>query len=402
MGTATSTIPRLESAGLKLPRLESVDLLRGLVMILMALDHTRDFFGVPGINPVDLDKTTVALFFTRWITHLCAPTFFLLTGTGAYLSLRKKTKRELSHFLWTRGLWLIFLEIVVLRCFAWQWNFDYHLTIVTVLWALGWAMITLSALVFLPDWAVISFGSVLIVGHNLLDPVDAASLGRFAPLWIILHQLGVLVNVPGHQVFVAYVLVPWVGVTAVGYGLGGIFQWDPERRKRFLLRLGIGLVVAFVALRALNAYGDPTRWSRQRSTVFTILSFLNTNKYPPSLLFLLMTLGPAILLLRAFENGTPPRFRPALTFGRVPLFYFMLHPILIHFIALIVCFARYHAVHWMFESNANFPITPPPGWGFSLPVIYGIWIFVVVALYPLCRWFAGVKQRRSDPWLSYL
>lgn len=407
METAISKIPRLEPmepAALRFPRLESVDLLRGLVMILMALDHTRDFFGVPGMNPVDLDNTTVTLFFTRWITHLCAPTFFLLTGTGAYLSLRKKTKRELSRFLFTRGLWLIFLEIVVLRCFAWQWNFDYHLTILTVIWALGWAMITLSALVFLPDWAVITFGLVLIAGHNLLDPVQAASLGWLAPIWIILHQLGPLMSTPTHQVLVAYVLVPWVGVTAVGYGLGQIFLWNAQRRKKFLLRLGIGLVVAFVALRAANVYGDPLPWSKQRSTVFTILSLLNTNKYPPSLLFLLMTLGPAMLLLRAFERSTPTRLRPVLTFGRVPLFYYILHPILIHLIALMVCLARYHAVHWMFESPnpAAFPITPPPGWGFSLPVVYGIWVFVVFALYPLCRWFAAVKQRRSDAWLSYL
>jgi uncharacterized membrane protein len=387
-----------EVAPSKRVRIESIDVVRGVIMILMALDHTRDFFGNSGLNPTDPATTTIALFFTRWITHFCAPVFFLLTGTGAYLSLRKKSKRELSRFLFTRGLWLIFLEVVVVRCLGWQFNFDYHLTILNVLWALGWAMITLSVLVYLPASVVAAFGVVMIAAHNLLDSVDFAS-----PLWTILHSPGLLVSHPGHFVFVAYALIPWVGVTAVGYGLGQIYSWPSERRKPFLLRLGIALTAAFIILRAINVYGDPVPWSTQRSAAFTVLSFLNTNKYPPSLLYLLMTLGPALIFLWAVDAGTPRWLRPALTIGKVPMFYYLLHIPLIHLLAVAVCYAKYGQAHWMFESPTprEFPVTPPPGWGYSLPVVYLIWIGVVLALYPLCRWFAGLKQRHSDEWLSY-
>src|SRR5580693_7654570 len=258
-------------------RIESVDLLRGIVMILMAIDHTRDFFGF-SVNPTNLAVTTVPLFFTRWITHFCAPVFFLLTGTGAYLALRKRSKRELSRFLFTRGLWLIFLELTVTRCLGWQFNFDYHVTMLIVLWALGWAMIVLSVLVYLPAWVVTTFGVVMIATHNLLDPIDSSN-----PLWSILHSPNVIVKHPGHIVLVIYVLIPWIGVTAAGYGLGQIYSWPSARRKAFLLPLGAGLSAAFLALRRINACGDPLPWSTQRSPAFTALSFLNTTKYPPSL-----------------------------------------------------------------------------------------------------------------------
>ena len=380
-------------------RLESVDILRGAIMILMALDHTRDFLGKTGINPTDLAQTTISLFFTRWITHFCAPVFFLLTGTGAYLSLRKKSKRELSQFLFTRGLWLIFLELTLFRCLGLQFNFDYHATILNVLWALGWAMIVLSVLVHLPASLITAFGLVMIAGHNLLDPVRSSNV-----IWTVLHSPNFIVANPQHSVFIAYPLIPWLGVTAVGYSLGQIYAWTSQRRRTFLLRAGMGLTAAFPILRAINFYGDPVRWTTQKSAAFTVLSFLNTTKYPPSLLFLLMTLGPALLFLGAIDGGTPQFLRPALTFGRVPMFYFLLHMPLIHLIAVAVCYARYGQTHWMFESPTvgQFPITPPPGWGFSLPIVYLIWVCVVIALYPLCRWFAAVKQRRSDAWLSYL
>jgi uncharacterized membrane protein len=379
-------------------RIESVDTLRGAIMILMALDHTRDFLAATNVNPVDLSQTTIPLFFTRWITHFCAPVFFLLTGTGAYLSLRRKSKRELSRFLFTRGLWLIFLELTVFRCLGLQFNFDYHMTILNVLWALGWAMIVLSALVYLPVSLTTAFGVVLIAGHNLLDRIESSN-----PLWVILHSPGFILTTPQHSLFVAYPLIPWVGVTAVGYSLGQVYNWTPERRKAFLLRAGSGLTAAFVMLRGINIYGDPGHWSTQKSAAFTVLSFLDTVKYPPSLLFLLMTLGPALLLLWAVDGGTPRPLRPALTLGKVPMFYYLLHIPLIHFIAVVVCYVRYGHVYWMFESPniMQFPITPPPGWGFTLPIIYLFWASVVIALYPLCRWFAAVKRRRSDPWLSY-
>jgi uncharacterized membrane protein len=222
-------------------------------------------------------------------------------------------------------------------------------------------------------------------------------------LWTILHSPNFLVNHPGHVVFVAYALIPWVGVTAAGYGLGQIYSWPANRRRPFLLRLGLGLTAAFCLLRAINHYGDPLPWSTQRSAVFTVLSFLNTLKYPPSLLFLLMTLGPAALFLWAVDATTPRWLRAALIFGKVPMFYYLLHIPIIHLLALLVCYARYAQVHWMFESPGlgQFPVTPPPGWGYSLPIIYLIWGIVVVTLYPLCRWFASVRQRRGDAWLSY-
>jgi uncharacterized membrane protein len=387
-----------ESAPVQRVRIESVDVVRGVIMIVMAIDHVRDFFGNLAVNPTDPATTTYPLFFTRWITHFCAPVFFLLTGTGAYLSLRKKSRSELSRFLLTRGLWLIFLELVVVRDLGWQFNFDYRLTLLIVLWALGWSMIVLSGLVCLPAWAVTAFGVVMITTHNLFDSVESNN-----PLWSILHSPNMLVDSARHTVFVLYPLIPWIGVTAAGYGLGQIFSWPSERRRRFLLPLGIGLTAAFAVLRAINIYGDPRHWSAQRSAAFTVLSFLNTTKYPPSLLYLLMTLGPAMLFLWAVDAGAPRWMRPALIVGKVPMFYYLLHVPLIHLIAVVVCYARYGHVYWMFQSTnlGQFPITPPPGWGYSLPVVYLIWAVVVLALYPLCRWFAGVKQRRGDAWLSY-
>jgi len=373
-------------------------------MILMALDHVRDFFGAQGASPTDLSSTTVALFFTRWITNICAPVFFLLAGSGAYLSLRRKSKPELSRFLFTRGLWLLFLEVVVLRCLAMQFNFDYRVTMLVVIWALGWAMIVLSALIYLPMPVITAFGIVMIAAHNLLDFIPVASFGCFVPLWNVLHVPGLLWSAHGHVVFVAYPLIPWVGVMAAGYGLGRVVDWSPARRKNFLLWLGIGLTAAFIVLRAINLYGDPSRWSAQKSGIFTVLSFLNTTKYTPSLLFLLMTLGPSLILLSILD-GRPRRFlRPVLVFGRVPFFYYALHLVLIHLLAVVMCFIRYGQVHWMFESPnlGHYPITRPPGWGLSLPATYLVWAFIVVALYPLCKWFAELKQSRREAWLSYL
>jgi uncharacterized membrane protein len=385
------------------PRVEAVDVVRGIIMIIMALDHVRDFFGSLAVNPTDLATTTAPLFFPRWITHLCAPVFFLLTGAGAYLALRRRSRAELSRFLLTRGLWLIVLEIVVVR-FVMQFNVDYRVTVLTVLWALGWSMVFLAALVYLPTRVVTAIGVVMIATHNLLDPISAAALGAFAPLWSILHAPGFIIQGSEHVVFEAYPLIPWIGVAAVGYGLGSIYDWNADRRRTFLIRLGLGLMAAFVILRAMNVYGDPAPWSAQRSSTFTVLSFLNTNKYPPSLLFLLMTLGPALLLLCSVDARTQRWLRPAHIIGKVPLFYFLVHFFVIHALAVIVCYLRYGDAHWMFESPTlgQFPITQPPGWPAPLPLVYAIWIGVVVAVYPLCRWFAGVKQRRREWWVSYL
>ena len=383
--------PVVATVATKRARIESIDVVRGMIMIIMALDHVRDFFGHSGLNPTDPATTTIPLFFTRWITHFCAPVFFLLTGTGAYISLRRKTRPELSRFLFTRGLWLIFLEVGVVRCLGWFLNFNYHVTILMVLWALGWAMIVLSGLVYLPASIVTIFGAVMIASHNLLDSVQSSN-----PLWIILHSPGMIMNHP--NVFLAYPLIPWVGVTAVGYGLGQIYGWPSARRRAFLLPLGLGMTAAFLVLRGINVYGDPQRWSTQKSAAFTVLSFLNTTKYPPSLLYLLMTLGPAMVFLWSIDGTTPQWLRPALVIGKVPMFYYLLHLPLIHLLAVVVCYARFGQEHWLFENPLFFQ---PPEWGYSLPIVYMVWVLVVVALYPLCRWFAALKQRRSDAWLSY-
>lgn len=384
-------------------RIESVDLLRGIIIVIMALDHVHDFFGALDANPTNLATTTAGLFLTRWITHFCAPVFFLLTGTGARLALQRLSRSELSRFLLTRGMWLLFLEVVVMR-FALQFNLDYQVTIITVLWALGWSMIVLAALIHLSDWAIAAFGIVLVAGHNLLDGVPASTFGSLAPLWSVLHAPGFLINTPQHVVFIAYPLIPWLGVTALGYTLGQAWRWSEARRRPLLQRLGLGLSVAFVLLRLLNVYGDPVAWSVQKSPLWTLLSFLNTNKYPPSLLFLLMTLGPALLLLRVFDSGVPRWLKPALVIGKVPLFFYILHFYLIHLLAVAACYIRFGSVGGMFQSPdlSHFPFTAPPGWAASLPVIYLLWALVVLALYPLCRWYAGVKRRRKDWWLSYL
>jgi uncharacterized membrane protein len=266
-------------------------------------------------------------------------------------------------------------------------------------------MVALSALVWLPARVVGAFGAAMILLHNLADPVQGASFGSLAPLWTILHRPGVLYAGPGHLVILAYPLIPWIGVMAVGYSLGALYGMDAERRQTLLLRTGVALTVAFVALRWLNVYGDPAPWSHQRSGTFTMLSFLNVTKYPPSLLFLLMTLGPALLLLRVMDGRTPPRLlRPAYVIGTVPMFYYLAHVLVLHCIAVIVSLVRFGAAHYMWESARpeQFPVTQPPGWPLPLPAVYALWILTVVLLYPCCRWYAGLKARSGNPWLSYL
>jgi uncharacterized membrane protein len=391
-------------------RLYSVDMLRGIVMVVMALDHVRDFFHVyaKSFDPLDPSKTWTALFFTRWVTHFCAPTFVFLAGTGAFLSTRRgKTKPELARFLLTRGLWLILLELTLVR-FGWFFNFDYHFLFVQVIWAIGWSMIVLAGLIFLPVRVIAAVGLALIFLHNAFDGISAKGFGSLGWLWVVLHQGGVLVPRPGMLFLVAYPLVPWVGVMAVGYAFGELLLLEREWRRRTLFRIGATCIGLFVVLRALNVYGDPTPWAAQKNAWFTFLSFLNTQKYPPSLLFLLMTLGPSILALALFDRaeGLEPGVlaRPFIVFGRVPMFYYLLHVPLMHLVAIAFSLAKYGRAEWLFLNwpPPGSPPLEPPGYGYDLWVVYLIWLGVVVALYPLCRWFAGVKSRRRDAWLSYL
>ena len=387
----------------RLARLDSVDLLRGLVMVLMALDHVRDYVGDLVTNPTDPSRASTALFLTRWVTHFCAPVFFFLAGTGAYLSLRTRTRPELSRWLLERGLLLVVLELTLLR-FLWQFNWDYRVTILNVIWALGLSMIVLATLVRLQVRTVAAIGVGAIALHNLLDGVAPATFGPLATLWNVLHQPGVLAAGAERTLFLAYPLVPWFGAMAAGFALGAVYSWDAERRRAFLLRLGLACVVAFVMLRLANAYGDPRPWSTQATGLRTVLSFVNTNKYPPSLLFLLMTLGPALLVLRATDGGVPHLLRPALVFGRTPLFYFALHVLVIHLLAVGLSLARYGTAAGMASSPMldRFPITQPPGWPVSLPVTYALWALVVALCWPACCWYARLRARRRDlAWRGY-
>ena len=384
-------------------RVDSVDLLRGLVMILMALDHTRDFVGNVAATPTNLAATTGALFMTRWITHFCAPTFSLLTGVGAYLMLRRRTTRELSWFLLTRGVWLIVLEVTVAR-FFWQFNLDYHVTFLTVLWALGWSMIVLSALVHLPANVVAAIAIALIALHNLTDGIAQPTSEGLRLLMTVLHRPGPLFARPGTIVFIGYPLVPWIAIMALGYSLGQVYSWPAERRRAFLLRTGLAMVAVFVALRVANIYGDPRPWSTQKTALFTVLSFINVTKTPPSLLFVLITVGPALLFLRWSDASTPRFLRPALTIGRVPMFYFLAHVLVIHLIATVAAIARYGSAAIATQSPTldKYPMTQPPDWPASLPVVYATWVLALLILFPLCRWYARYKATHSSPWLSYL
>ena len=402
-------------------RIDSVDLLRGIVMVIMMLDHTRDFIhsGALLFDPLDLRQTTVSLFLTRWITHFCAPVFVFLAGTGAYLQFaRGKSKRELSRFLISRGVWLIILEITIVRGFAF-FNLDVRfLLFLQVIWVIGVSMIILAALIHLPLKLVAGFGLAMIAVHNYFDrfPVkpwqgpQSPVPGWGAKLWMVLHQPGIFPvgpRFPSPLVFILYPLIPWIGVMAVGYAFGSLYQRDAATRKRWLTILGSSTILLFLIIRAFDKYGEPLHWARQRNFAFTILSFINTTKYPPSLDYLLMTLGPAVLALAIFEVGNSSANRSAfrnffVTFGRVPLFFYVLQWFTAHTIAVLLHLIFGKPVHWLFQTPVEWFSNPPHGNGFNLIVVYASWIAGVLLLYPLCKWFAGVKARRRDWWLSYL
>jgi len=379
-------------------------------MVIMALDHTREFVHSTAMvyRPEDLAHTTGAIFFTRWITHFCAPVFMFCAGLGAFFWLERRdsapgARAELSRFLITRGLWLIVLEFTIVR-FGFFLNFDYSVVILLVFWALGLSMIALAGLVHLPFRFLAGLSLALIVVHNLADRVTAASFGWAASAWSVLHQPG-LIRTPGPMLIVAYPLIPWIAVMAAGFCFGRIYRLPADRRSRVLVRLGLTLTVAFIALRFLNAYGDPSRWLSQPTMLLTVLSFLNTTKYPPSLLFLLMTLGPAIALLGWLDRARPGERNPFVVFGRVPLFYFVLHIPLIHALAIGMGLVRYG---WQPSLLLPPPTlgTPrdlfPADYGWSLGVTYLVWIAAVAALYPVCLWFARLKAHRRSWWMGYL
>ncbi|WP_442754922.1 DUF1624 domain-containing protein [Methylocystis sp. JAN1] len=380
------------------PRLPEIDRLRGLVMVVMALDHMRDFFDADAIrfSATDLGRTYPFLFLTRFVTHFCAPTFALLAGVGAYLyGARRQSPTALSLFLATRGLWLILLDAVVVSP---VWGGPGRIELGT-LWAIGCGLLALSLLSRLPQRVVFAVGAAIVLGHNLLDEVRAADLGALAPLWRLLHEKGPLpFGLPGD---VYYPALPWIGVVAFGYGIGPLFQAQPAERDRILRLAGAGALALFVLLRAGDFYGDPHPWSAQRDGVFTLMSFLNVTKYPPSLLYLLVTLGGAALVLPALAKLGGSAGRALAIFGRTPLLFYVLHLYLGVSGAVALAYAKGYTLADISSFVASG--APPETFGAGLAGAYAAWVVVVLALYPVCRWFAGVKRRRADLWwLSYL
>ena len=398
---APGTYVRCMTTTTTAPRFSSIDLLRGLVMVLMALDHVRDYFHADAFffMPEDLEATTVPIFLTRWITHYCAPVFVFLAGTSAWIIHQRKSTRELTSFLIKRGFWLILVEVTLVKL-AWQFNPGSPRFGLLVIWALGVGMLALAALIHLPFRAILLTGLVIVFGHNALDGFHFDG----AWWWKILHERGPI-DVNGVTLFVGYPVIPWIGTMALGYCFGAFYAkgYTSEVRRRLLVRLGLACVLLFAALRFVNAYGDPLPWSAQASPVFTGLSFLNTQKYPPSLLYLLMTLGPAFLFLAWSEKVRGWLASALIVFGRVPFFYYILHLYLIHGLALVA--AELTGFGWqsmVLDVHVN-SVPQLKGYGSSLPGVYLVWIGVVVALYPLCAWFNKVKSNnRQLWWLSYL
>lgn len=384
-------------------RVQSLDVLRGLVIALMALDHVRDYFHASGYayDPLDPSMTSGVLYVTRWVTHFCAPTFVFLAGVSAWLQGAKgKDPARLARFLLTRGLWLVVLELTVV---AFGWSFSIPLLHpLQVIWAIGWSMVALSALVFLPANAVLAIGIAIVASHNLLDGVQARSLGAWGPAWLLVHERGPLVWGGAVRAIVAYPLVPWFGVMALGYGLGRLFL--SPNRDRALVRLAFGMLALFLVLRGFNVYGDPGPWMPQPAPGQTVMAFMNVQKYPPSLLYVCATLGPMLLLVPLFDRLRGPAIGVLRTFGSVPLMAYVAHLYVMHLLAIATHAAAGHDLDGMFNTIHDFFLTPGvlADTGFPLAVTYVAWIAVLAIIYPLCRWWAEVKRRRREWWLSYL
>ncbi|ACU63058.1 DUF1624 domain-containing protein [Chitinophaga pinensis] len=389
-------------------RIESIDLLRGIIMIIMSLDHVRDYFHAFSYlhDPTDLPHTTAPIFLTRWITHYCAPTFMLLAGISACLYGGKNGKKALSYFLLTRGLWLVIVELFIITL-AWTFNPHYPAFIMQVIWAFGISMITLSLLIHLPRKILLPLGILLVAAHNLLDNVHVTGNTLAAFGWSVLHEpnFGGLHFGPFNPI-IGYPVMPWLGIITLGYCLGSLYAPDvaPEKRQQSLRNLGIASIVLFIVLRWTNLYGDHAPWAVQENWMLTLFSFVNVTKYPPSLLFVLMTMGPALLFL-AYAERPLNKVTAALTvFGRVPMFFYLLHIPLIHGMAVVAAVLTGHPASDMVNlttwvtSNEKLQ-----GYGFSLPVVYLVWVVVIALLYPLCLRFSKYKQanQATKKWLSY-
>ncbi len=376
-------------------RLDHVDLLRGLVMVIMVLDHVRAYFTEARFDPTDLTRTDVALFATRWITHYCAPVFVFLAGASGWIAGTRRTRGQLARFLLTRGLWLILLELTVIS-FGWYFSTRWAMGArAQVIWAIGASMVVLAGLIHLPRAAVAAFGLAMMMGHNLLDGIAPAAFGTLAPLWRVLHVPGPLGIMP---VVMIYPLIPWAGVMALGYAAGPVVFSPDAAAPRRIAWAGALMVLGFVVLRTLNGYGDPSPRFDDGSPALLAMSFLNVTKYPPSLLFVLMTLGPALVALPLLRRVKGPVADVFVTFGRVPFLFYVTHLYLVHALAVAAGLAQ------GFPGSAIRTVHRllPEGYGFGLPVVYLVWLCVVAALYPVCRRYAALKARSRAWWLSYL
>ena len=394
-------------------RIQSIDVLRGLVMVIMALDHVRDFFykvnlekaGSAATGPTDLETTYPMLFFTRWITHFCAPIFVFLAGSSIYLMCLKKTKTELSTFLITRGIWLVIVEVVIITL-SWTFNPLYNLLILQVIWAIGISMILLGLLINLPYKILFAIGVVIVFGHNLLDypGISEGLKGSALANLLYFSNFSIYPIFQNHYILIVYSFLPWTGVMLLGYCFGKLYEQsiDPARRRKKLIQMGLGLILVFIILRFINIYGDPVAWTTQsRGAVYTFLSFINVNKYPPSLLYLCITIGPGMLFLAFIEN-VQNRFTVIMNiYGRVPMFYYILHFYLIHILVVIVFYLQGFGSKDIVTPNVPF-LFRPPAFGFNLWGVYAVWVFVVIALYPLCKKYNAYKSTHQKWWLSYL
>lgn len=375
-------------------RLHSIDITRGIVIIIMALDHVRDFFSYTTYRATDVTQASVSLFATRWITHICAPSFVFLSGISVYLYFKKISNRKsTSFFLLTRGLWLIVIEIFVISFILTQ---GYELTLLEVIWAIGVSMILLAGLIWLPRWLQIFLSILMIAGHNALPPVGEVSSNNMVIAF--LHNIPFFIAQP--PTLVAYTIVPWVGVMLLGYIIGDWFTYQTQDRDRLLIRSGIGAIGLFIVLRFLNLYGDPVPWSvQERGSIYTFLSFLNVTKSPPSLLFLSITLGTACLLLAVANKISPRLQKIAMTYGRVPLFFFVVHLAIISLTAYLWTYLSFgHAVNLSFENAKNWPAEYHP----NLLRAYLVWILLIIGLYFPCRWYGEWKSKTKKWWTSYL
>ena len=395
-------------ASVSTARITSIDLLRGIVIVLMALDHVRDYFHTDNFlyDPTDMTKTTAPLFFTRWITHFCAPVFVFLAGTSACLMSERKTKKELSVFLLKRGLWLILLELIVIN-FAWSFNPGFTLIRLQVIWVIGLGMVCMSAIIYLPKKIIVAVGLLFLFGHNLLDDIKAS--GNTLPdfFWCLLHERKRFPIGNGHFIGLGYPLIPWLSIMMLGYYMGTFYKksMNAAVRKKYLLSLGGVAILLFILIRAINSYGDMKPWETQSSFIMSICSFLNVTKYPPSLLYTLMTLGPALILLVLLEMPLGFLGSKLIRIGRVPLFFYILHLFLIHLLGIIaVVISGRPWTHMIFTFNQNAKDAPwLTGYGYSLAGTYLVWLLVIIMLYPLCKWYDTYKTNHKEKWwLSYL